>query len=130
MLLWSVTPLSRQCLQSKRFNERYTQCLLSYLDKYLVELRELMDIVRIFAKLSQGQQYNLNRAVRNFLNSMELKGVNQDYLSSLSKAIPQDIVGCDLNTPLESEILSSLRKLSKIPLKYQALYNPSKWGRT
>jgi hypothetical protein len=53
-------------LQSKRYNARYAQCILSYLDKNVRELREPMDIVRIFAKLSLGQQYNLNRACESF----------------------------------------------------------------
>jgi len=110
-------------LQSKRYNERYVQGILSYLGKNVTELREPMDIIRIFAKLSQGQQHNLNRAMRAFLNFLELKGVDNSYLNSLRKAIPQDIVGVDLKFPVESEILDSLRRLNKMPLKYQALYS-------
>ena len=110
-------------MQSKRYNVRYVQCILAYLDKNVRELREPMDIVRIFAKLSQGQQHNLNRAMRAFLNFQELKGVAPDYLNALRKAIPQDCVGVDLKVPMESEILASLRRLNVMPLKYQALYN-------
>jgi intergrase/recombinase len=54
---------------------------------------------------------------------MELKSVDESYLNSLRKAIPQDIIGVDLKVPAESEILDSIRKLNKMPLKYRALYN-------
>jgi intergrase/recombinase len=110
-------------LQSKHFNERYARCMLSYLDKNVSELHEPMDVVRIFSKLSVGQQHNLSRALRTFLNFAELKGVSVDYLNSLRKAIPKDRVGADLNVPTESEILASLSKLNDMPVKYQALYN-------
>jgi hypothetical protein len=62
-------------LQSKRFNERYARCMISYLDKNVSELHEPMDVVRIFSKLSVGQQHNLSRAFRTFINFAELKGV-------------------------------------------------------
>jgi intergrase/recombinase len=97
--------------------------MLSNLDKYIVELGEPMDVVRIFAKLTQGQQHNLNRALRAFLNFAELKGVDSNYLNSLRKGIPQDVIGCDLYVPTEAEILASLSKMVNMPLKYQALYN-------
>jgi intergrase/recombinase len=110
-------------LQSKSNNERYVKSLLSYLDKNFAVIREPMDVVRIFAKLSSGQQHNLSRGLRNFFNFSELKGSDPTYLNTLRKAIPKDITNCDLKVPLKSEILASVRKLGKIPIKYQALYN-------
>jgi hypothetical protein len=62
-----------------------------------------MNFVRIFGKLSSGQQHNLNRGLRNFLNFSELKGSDPTYLNTLRKAIPQDITGCDLKVPLETK---------------------------
>jgi intergrase/recombinase len=82
-----------------------------------------MDVVKIFAKLTQGQQHNLNRAIRAFLNYQEMKGVEPTLLTALRKAIPQDSVGVDLKIPVESEILTTLGKFKALPLKYQALYN-------
>jgi len=110
-------------LQSKHYNPRYVQTILSYLEKNVKELGVPMDVVRIFAKLSQGQQHNLNRAIRALFNFLELKGIEKTYLDSLRKAIPQDITGVDLRVPVESEILDSLRRLSKMPPKYRALYS-------
>jgi len=110
-------------LQFKRYSVRYAQDILSYLDKNVTELSKPMDIIRIFAKLSQGQQHHLNRAMRALLNFAEIKGVNASYLNALRKAIPQDIVGVDLRVPVEGEILESLRRLNRMPLKYQALYS-------
>ena len=97
--------------------------MISYLNKNASELQEPMDVIRIFSKLSVGQQHNLSRALRTFLNFAELKGVSVDYLNSLRKAIPKDRVGADLNVPTESEVLASLSKLKDMPVKYQALYN-------
>jgi len=82
-----------------------------------------MDIIRISAKLSSGQQHNLNRALSAILKFYEIKGYNLQFLNSLRKAIPKDNIGIDLNIPTEEAISESLRKLSGIPLKYEALYN-------
>ena len=40
----------------------------------------------------------------------------------MRKAIPKDNIGIDCKVPTFEEIASSLKKLSKAPLKYQALY--------
>ena len=123
-LIWARSkPEFTEYMQAKRYNERYVKCIISYLDRYVVELREPMDVVRIFAWLTSGQQHNLNRAVRNFLNFAELKGVNDDYLNSLRKAIPKEVAGFNLNVPSEEEIKMSLRKLGSAPLKYRCLWN-------
>ena len=108
---------------AKSCHQRYVKCIISYLDRYLVELREPMDVVRMFSGLTSGQQHNLNRAVRNFLNFHELKGVNADYLNSLRKAIPKEVATFDLNVPSEEEIRASLRKLDSAPLRYRCLWN-------
>jgi len=110
-------------LQSKHYSARYVKCLLSYLGKNVTVIQAPMDIVRMFSTLTVGQQHNLNRGMRAFLNFSELKGVNSDYLNLLRKAIPQDNVGVDLYVPVESDIQASLTKLSAMPLKYQALYS-------
>jgi intergrase/recombinase len=110
-------------LNAKSFNLRYVKCMVSYLDRYVVELREPMDVVRAFAGLTSGQQHNLNRAVRNLLNFAELKGADPDCLNALRKAIPKEVCGCDLNVPSEEEIKASLRKLDDAPAKYRCLWN-------
>jgi len=109
-------------LKSKLFSVRYGRCLLSYLDKNIKELREPMDIVRIFSGLTQGQQHNMNRAVRALFNFLEIKGIGAEYLNAFRKAIPADVTGVDLRVPSELEISVSLRKLPSAPLKYRALY--------
>jgi intergrase/recombinase len=110
-------------LQSKHFNERYARCMISYLDRNVSELQEPMDVVKIFSKLTVGQQHNLSRALRAFLNFAELKGVSVEFLDSFRKAIPKDRLGVDLYVPNKSEILNSLKKLSCMLVKYQALYS-------
>jgi intergrase/recombinase len=116
-------PEFAEYMRAKSYNQRYVKCIISYLDRYLVELREPMDVVRMFSGLTSGQQHNLNRAVRNFLNFHELKGANVDYLNSLRKAIPKEVATFDLNVPSEEEIKASLRKLNNAPLKYRCLWN-------
>ena len=97
--------------------------MISYLDKNGSELQEPMDVVKIFSKLTVGQQHNLSRALRAFLNFAELKGVSVEFLDSFRKAIPKDRLGVDLYVPNKSEILNSLKKLSCMLVKYQALYS-------
>jgi intergrase/recombinase len=123
-LNWARSKLEfTEYMRAKSYNQRYVKCIISYLGRFLVELREPMDVVRMFSGLTSGQRHNLNRAVRNFLNFHELKGVNADYLNSLRKAIPKEVATFDLNVPSEEEIQASLRKLEGAPLKYRCLWN-------
>ncbi len=82
-----------------------------------------MDIVKICANLTNGQNHNINRALSALFRFYELKGVDIGYLAVLRKAIPKDNVGVDLNVPIESEILSILSKIHNAPLRYQAFFN-------
>jgi hypothetical protein len=43
--------------------------------------------------LTQGQQHNLNRALRVLFNFYEIEGIPESYLNALRKAIPQDNIG-------------------------------------
>ncbi|MEM2518288.1 MAG: hypothetical protein QXO49_04980, partial [Candidatus Bathyarchaeia archaeon] len=61
-------------LESRRFNGRYVKCMLSYLDKYVSVIRGPMDVVRVFAGLTEGQQHNLSRGLRNLFNFLEAQG--------------------------------------------------------
>jgi intergrase/recombinase len=72
-----------------------------------------MDVINIFAELTQGQKHNLNRTLRNLLNFLELKGYSKDWLDILRKDIPKDEVNLDLNIPSEEEIIISLKALNK-----------------
>jgi intergrase/recombinase len=119
---WSKAEFT-EYMRAKSYNQRYVKCIISYLDRFLVELSEPMDVVRMFSGLTSGQRHNLNRAVRNFLNFHELKGANSDYLKSLRKAIPKEVATFDLNVPSEEEIKASLRKVDDAPLKYRCLWN-------
>jgi intergrase/recombinase len=110
-------------LTSKRYSTLYSKSIVSYLTKHVESLSEPMDVVRISAKLTSGQQHNLNRALSALLSFYEIKGCNPDFINALRKAIPKDNIGVDLNIPAEQEIAASLCKLSTIPLKYRALYN-------
>ena len=110
-------------LQSKHYNENYAKSILSYLSRHVGIIREPMDIIRICSNLSNGQQHNLNRALSALIKFFEIKGYDMDFLNSLRKAIPRDNIGVDLKIPSEQEISNSIRKLSRAPIKYQALYN-------
>ena len=110
-------------LGSKHYNKHYRKAILSNLKRHVSVIGEPMDIVRVSSTLTEGTRHNFSRAVSALLKFYELKGVNPNYLNALRRALPEDGCGIDLNIPSESEIIESLRKLSSIPIKYQAFYN-------
>jgi intergrase/recombinase len=110
-------------IESRNLSCKYIQCILSYLDRYVTVISEPMDVVKAFHGLTDGQQHNLNRAIRNLFKYVEAQGFNKEYLDVLKKNIPKDSTGIDVKIPSEESIIKSLMKLSKVPLKYQALYN-------
>ena len=109
-------------LGSKRFNPRYVNCMLSYLDKNVKVIRGPMDVLRIFSGLTDGQQHNLSRGIRNLFSFLEAQGFNKDYLDVLRKNIPKDNVGFDVNVPSPESIISSLRVMAEACLAYRAVY--------
>jgi len=83
-----------------------------------------MDVVNLFRGLTYGQQHNLDRAVRAFFNfHQEVLGVDEGFLNALRRAIPMEVEGVDLTIPSEKEVVSSLRRLRRAPLKYQGFYS-------
>jgi intergrase/recombinase len=110
-------------LAAQHFNAAYTKGILRQLERFITIIREPMDIVKISAKLTDGQKHNLNRALSALFRFYELKGVDAGYLGALRKAIPKDNVGVDLNVPTETEILGNLAKLYTAPPKYRAFYS-------
>ena len=109
-------------LRFKKYNLIYARSILSYLNRFVGELREPMDIVRACSPLTSGQQHNLNRGLRALFNFYELKGFDANFLNAMRKAIPKDNIGIDCKVPSFEEIFGSLKKLSEAPLKYRALY--------
>jgi intergrase/recombinase len=111
-------------LESKNYNEEYAKRIVIELDRRVDLISIPLDVAMVFRGLTHGQQHNLNRAVRAFFNFYEeAVGVDERYLKAFRKAIPRDVVGVDLRMASETEIMSSLRRLSEAPLKYQGFYN-------
>jgi len=110
-------------LETKNYSKVYVQTILSYLRRFIGVLSRPMDIINAFHGLTSGQQHNLDRAVRAVLNFYEEMGIDEFYLKSFRKAIPSVSVGVDLKIPEEMEILDSLMKIPRAPLKYKALWN-------
>ena len=96
--------------------------ILSYLDKYVTAIREPMDVIKLFAEVKKGRRH-LWLALRNLFNYLEVIDFNVDYLNSLRKALPKVTCNVDLKVPSEDDILNSLGRLERAPLKYNALYN-------
>lgn len=63
------------------------------------------------------------KALRSWFNFYESMGVDKAFLDSLRKALPKVQSGIDLRIPTESKITDSVRKLTRAPKKYQALYD-------
>jgi intergrase/recombinase len=111
-----------QWLQSEDYSEYFKKDVLSYLRRYVTEIREPLDIISIFSRIKRGKRH-LVLALRTLFNFYEAIGVSKDYLDYLRGALPKVVCGIDLKIPSEENIAESLKKLPKAPLKYQALYN-------
>jgi len=109
-------------LNSEEYSEDFKTDVLSYLTRYVVGISEPFDIVSVFSKIKKGKRH-LALALRTLFNFYEAVGVDVAYLDYLRKAIPNVPCGIDLKIPSETRILDSLRKLSWMPVKYQAAYN-------
>jgi len=107
----------------RRYARRTAQTMINYLDRYVDILRSPMDVMRLFEGLSVGQQHHLNRSLRALFNLCEVLGFDKAWLDSLRAAIPRDKIGIDIRVPEESEILTSMKKVSKLAIKYNALWN-------
>lgn len=109
-------------LQSMGYSEGFKVDVLSYLTRYVSEIRSPLDIISLFSKIERGKRH-LVMALRILFNFYETVGYRKADLDVLRKALPKVKYGIDLKIPSETEILDSLKKLSKAPVKYQALYN-------
>ena len=109
-------------LRSDDYGDSFRKDVLSYLTRYVTEVREPFDVIALFSRISRGKRH-LVLALRTLFNFYEVIGVDSDYLDSLRKALPTVRCGIDLKVPEEAKIVESLRKLPSAPLKYQALYN-------
>lgn len=108
-------------LESEDYSPDFKKDVLSYLRRYVVEIGEPFDIVAMFGKIKKGKRH-LALALRTLFNFYEAVGVDSLYLDYLRKAVPNVRCGIDLKIPSEPQILDSLRKLSRAPVKYQAIY--------
>jgi intergrase/recombinase len=113
----------KEYLDSKHYEKDYRKTLLRQLELFVGVIKEPMDLVRAAINLTDGQKHNLNRALSALLRFYELKGVNQNYLSALRKAVPKDPDFIDLYVPSEAEVIEALKKLNGFPTKYRAFYN-------
>lgn len=109
-------------LTSRGYTTRYAKNVVSYLDRYVIEIKQPLDVALLFNKLQNGKR-NLAKSLRVLFNFYQLLGISQDYLDSLCKALPKTESGIDLKIPNEIEIIDSLRKCRLMPIEYNALYN-------
>ena len=111
-------------MESKRYNADTAKCMVRYLDRYFkAPIESPMDVLRLFKGLSVGQAHQLNRALRAFLNFLEILGFDEGWLYRLRKAIPKDQIGVDIKVPEEETIREDLRRLPEATLHYQALWS-------
>ncbi len=111
-------------VQFKKYAPRTAKGMVSYLDRYVKKIQSARDIMRIFSGLTDGQRHQLIRAVRAWLNYMQImEGADKVQLDTLRAAIPRDRTGIDLNIPEEARIISDFKMLSSIPIEYQTIFN-------
>ena len=109
-------------LESINYNKRTVKRIVRRLDLHVTEIREPFDIIELFSKVKRNKRH-LILGLRKLFTFYELQGVDKTYLDSLRNALPKVHCGIDLKIPEEAKIVDSLRKLSRVPVKYQALYN-------
>ena len=110
-------------LNSRNLDPEYRQSIISNLDRFAPKISSPIDVSKLFSGLSRGQRHCLLYSIRNLFNFAELAGFPEFWIQKLRKALPKDSIGVDNYVPSENEIECSIRKLRRIPLKYQALYN-------
>jgi len=108
---------------AKRYATETAKTMIYYLDRYVDVLRDPIDVMKLFEGLTAGQQHHLNRSLRALFNLCEILGFDKTWLDSLRAAIPKDRIGIDVRVPEESEILMSMRKVTRLATKYNALWN-------
>ena len=110
-------------LNTKELSERYRNQVISYLDRFVGEIKEPMDISRMFEPLTRGQRKNLNRALRNLFNFLGKQGFNKPYLNLLRENIPKDRIRIDIRVPAEGQIIKSIELMAHANPRYNAIYN-------
>ena len=95
--------------------------MVSYLDRYALEIHEPYDMVRLFSRIPRGKNHMV-KCLRKLFKLCELLGYSEDWLDSLRKALPRAAYGVDVKIPQEEKIRDSLRRLSGIPQGYRAVY--------
>jgi len=109
-------------LHSIAYNERTIVKVVNQLDKHVSVINEPLDIVELFSKVKHSRRH-LILGLRKLFSFYELQSIDKPYLDSLRAALPKVSCGIDLKIPSEQQIAESLKKLSKAPVKYQALFN-------
>lgn len=112
-------------MQAKRISTAYKRALLTYLDRFLADatIEKPLDIHKLFVETSSGQSNNLGKALSQFLNYLELDGLDKAFLDSLRKAIPAQNKGVDNDVPSEALVKESLTRLYELLPKHQVIYN-------
>jgi intergrase/recombinase len=117
-----IKPQFARWMESEGYSEDFKDDVTRYLNRYITTIHDPFEIVSMFADIKKGKRH-LVLALRTMLNFYEAMGANKEYLDCFRKALPKVTCGVDLKIPTEEQIVDSLRKLPKAPIKYQALYN-------
>jgi intergrase/recombinase len=87
-------------VESKRYDPTTAKTMVRYLDKYIkARIESLINVIRSFNGLSVGQAHHLNRALRAFINFLEILGFAKGWMNSLREATPKDQIGIDIKVP-------------------------------
>ena len=109
-------------LRANGYYETTIKDVLSYLDKYGVDVSGPQDVLHLFSRVKVAKRHMV-LAFRILLNYCETMGYEKKQLDFLRNAIPKVSCGIDLKIPTEKEIQDSLSKLETAPKKYSVVYN-------
>jgi intergrase/recombinase len=109
-------------LTVQEYDELTIKDMLRYLDKYAPVLEDPLDVITLFSHVPASKRH-LVLGLRVLFNFYEVLGCSKEYLDALRNALPRIQCGIDLKIPTENEVLQSLEKLLRAPIKYRTLFS-------
>jgi len=109
-------------LKGIEYDEGTTKRIVSQLDKHVSEISQPIDIIKLFSTVKHSRRH-LILGLRKLFSFYQILGVDKRYLDTLRGALPKDKSGIDLNIPSEAKVIESCRKISRAPVKYEALHD-------
>ena len=103
---------------------KYVRDMVNMLSRYVTKpITSPKDVLDMFSRCERGK-HHLAAAFRNLLKVHRIYyGLPKQVYEELKEAIPRTKTGVDKYVPSEEEIIETLRKVGKMPVEFQVVYN-------